>query len=426
MAVNPTIPPENFLDEDEPSNPLARAPEPPVEPEPRAQGQEDATGQEAPAEPAPAQPEPLANPLAAPAPAQADSGESDPLFDLVPQQEEAGGTSLPPGQEHVDPAKAAEAEPVDYPDMANSRNFGVEDYRRLLRHPNVQRGLYAIRQAEGTQRYANPYTTAFGGRQIGDLSWHPMRAFPFRNPAGGPNATTAAGAYQFLGRTWNGVARRLGLRDFSPESQDIAALHLINQRGGLRALVNGDAVGWARAVRGEWASFPGAGYGQGEQRMSRIVRWFNSPGADAIPDYAEIARTGRFVSRPNPNSGAGAVAQVPGTDAGTSGGGASAAAPRSPRNPLADNPYDYSDRETGGGDYEPSTLRNPLAAAAPNYDPNVWDERDEPKDVGADPIPPSTLGQPQASRRPQNPLATNPAQAYAARLSGLRRNLFGG
>ena len=43
--------------------------------------------------------------------------------------------------------------------------------------------------------------------------------------------TTAAGRYQFLKGTWDGAARQYGLKDFSPQNQDIAALALMAQNG---------------------------------------------------------------------------------------------------------------------------------------------------------------------------------------------------
>ena len=94
-------------------------------------------------------------------------------------------------------------------------------YQSLLGNENVQRALATIRAAEGTQRYADPYATGFGGYQIDDMSWHPGVSRPFTGTTGRRQRTTAAGAYQFLNRTWNNVANALGLDDFSQENQDM-------------------------------------------------------------------------------------------------------------------------------------------------------------------------------------------------------------
>jgi len=70
------------------------------------------------------------------------------------------------------------------------------------------------------------YTTLFGGGQITDLSKHPDQVVS----AGGYNST-AAGKYQFLTPTWNEARDALGLKDFSPESQEKAGRFLTQRRG---------------------------------------------------------------------------------------------------------------------------------------------------------------------------------------------------
>lgn len=122
-------------------------------------------------------------------------------------------------------------------------------YREALANPNVQRALASIRDAEGTAQYANPYGTLFGGAQASDLSTHPGLSHR--------TGSSAAGAYQMLGRTWNGIANSLGLTDFGPESQDIAAVGLIDGRGALGDVMAGNVPGFATKVHNEWASFPG-------------------------------------------------------------------------------------------------------------------------------------------------------------------------
>lgn len=86
----------------------------------------------------------------------------------------------------------------------------------------------------------------------------------------GPNAgrvSDAAGKYQFLSRTWDEYKNKLGLTDFSPQSQDRAAwtlasdvfkqrtgqdLNAVLQSGDPQALAN---VG--RVLSGTWTSLPG-------------------------------------------------------------------------------------------------------------------------------------------------------------------------
>jgi muramidase (phage lysozyme) len=63
----------------------------------------------------------------------------------------------------------------------------------------------------------------YGGGTAENLTDHPRQYVPI---VSGPNIgqkTSAAGRYQYLGRSWDEAKKALGLVDFSPESQDKAA-----------------------------------------------------------------------------------------------------------------------------------------------------------------------------------------------------------
>jgi muramidase (phage lysozyme) len=99
---------------------------------------------------------------------------------------------------------------------------------------NVKAFLMMIRHAEGTAG-ANGYRTLFGGKLFNDYAQHPRVKVPFRN-----TYSTAAGAYQFLYSTWYRLSLKLGLKDFSPESQDKACIELIREKNALEDVKNGN------------------------------------------------------------------------------------------------------------------------------------------------------------------------------------------
>ena len=93
--------------------------------------------------------------------------------------------------------------------------------------PNAQRWLNAISASEGTMRDGKRgYNIMFGGGTFDDYTRHPDTVID-----GGRLKSAAAGAYQFMPGTYGTVKRDLKLPDFSPSSQDQAALELMRRRG---------------------------------------------------------------------------------------------------------------------------------------------------------------------------------------------------
>ena len=141
-----------------------------------------------------------------------------------------------------------------------------QDYLNLLKNPYIKAGLDTIAKCEGVQ-YG--YYTLYGNSKIDSLAAHPN----IKVTKWGITST-AAGRYQFLTRTWNDIATKLGLTDFSEQNQDVAALYLMNQQGALDALAKGDVLSAFYRIRKIWASLPGAGYGQKERTKSDVQKWF--------------------------------------------------------------------------------------------------------------------------------------------------------
>lgn len=146
--------------------------------------------------------------------------------------------------------------------------------------PNARRWLNTISFAEGTWGGQSPrYAITFGYQPIADLSRHPDRVV-----RSGGTASAAAGAYQFMPQTWEAVRGKLGLRDFGPVSQDLAALELIRQRGvdPERDPITRETLA---KLSGEWASLPTlegkSAYGQPVKPAEQLINFAGDPGSVA-------------------------------------------------------------------------------------------------------------------------------------------------
>lgn len=118
---------------------------------------------------------------------------------------------------------------------------------------NLQAFLSMIRWAEGTSG-VDGYRTLFGGGLFTSFFDHPRIRFVFTQTNGIKNYTTAAGAYQFIASTWDWVKNTIGLSDFSPASQDRAAIYLLKYRGALDYVKAGNFELALKKASSEWAS----------------------------------------------------------------------------------------------------------------------------------------------------------------------------
>lgn len=95
--------------------------------------------------------------------------------------------------------------------------------------------------------------------------------------------STAAGRYQLLRRYFDAYRRTLGLKDFSPLSQDLIALQQIRERRALSLIQAGKITEAIAAVRNIWASLPGAGYGQHEHKLDNLLAIYRKAGGVIAP-----------------------------------------------------------------------------------------------------------------------------------------------
>lgn len=166
-----------------------------------------------------------------------------------------------------------------------------------LQHPNVQAFLRMLRHGEGTAG-DDGYRVMFGGGHLvgldgqpgtaDDFADHPRQAIT-RKLGGKPITSTAAGAYQFLSKTWDGLVKQYGFADFSPMNQDLGAVALIAGRKALDDVIAGRFEDAVRKCNREWASLPGSPYGQPVVTMARARQEYEAHGGMYAPATLEAA-----------------------------------------------------------------------------------------------------------------------------------------
>lgn len=147
---------------------------------------------------------------------------------------------------------------------------------QALQCGNVRAFLLMIRYAEGTAG-PNGYSTLFGGGTFNGFADHP-RIVVTATLGGRELKSSAAGAYQIIKGTWDTLQIVQHFPDFAPHSQDLAAVELLRRRDALRLVIEGNITAAINAARKEWASLPGAGYGQPERKLSDLIAQYQSAG----------------------------------------------------------------------------------------------------------------------------------------------------
>jgi muramidase (phage lysozyme) len=88
----------------------------------------------------------------------------------------------------------------------------------------------------------------------------------------------AAGRYQQMYEWWPAYKRQLGLKDFSPLSQDMVALQLMRECHAIVLVQAGQLEEAVFACSSRWASFPGNNYGQHIQSLELLAQAFKASG----------------------------------------------------------------------------------------------------------------------------------------------------
>jgi lysozyme len=157
---------------------------------------------------------------------------------------------------------------------------------------NVTAFLWMLRCCEGTSGPLG-YQTRFGpkGDQLFSIDDPKLRSYQFKDhprigytypTKAGSITSTAAGAYQFLSKTWDSCQKALSLPDFSPRSQDLGCIFLLKQAGALTAIKAGDFSTAINKTKRIWASLPGDVYGQGGKNFAQATAFFKQAGGSVI------------------------------------------------------------------------------------------------------------------------------------------------
>lgn len=147
---------------------------------------------------------------------------------------------------------------------------------KINEHPNVVAFLDMIAWSEGTTGKGDDgYNKVVDGLDspgfFSDYANHPNILVTVNRKG---LKSTAAGRYQFLSRYWSAYKKQLSLPDFGPVSQDKWAIQLIRERGAFGDVIRGDINTAVKKCRTIWASLPGAGYGQPEHSLDKVVARF--------------------------------------------------------------------------------------------------------------------------------------------------------
>lgn len=141
--------------------------------------------------------------------------------------------------------------------------------------PNLKAFLDMIAVSEGTAGKGDDgYNVIVGGSLFEDYADHPRKLVWIRPGL----ASTAAGRYQLLSRYYDAYKKQLNLPNFSPLSQDLIAIQQIKERGALQDIEKGYISVAIDKVKNIWASLPGAGYNQRENKLDKLITAYKDAG----------------------------------------------------------------------------------------------------------------------------------------------------
>jgi len=141
----------------------------------------------------------------------------------------------------------------------------------MIAHSELGPGLLAVSD--------NGYNVIVGSTPshpdlFDDYSDHPRKFVAINTHL----TSSAAGRYQQLARNYDFYKKSLRLPDFSPDSQDAIALQQIKECKALPDIESGNFTRAVSLCAHIWASLPGAGYGQHENKLADLQNAYLAAG----------------------------------------------------------------------------------------------------------------------------------------------------
>lgn len=118
----------------------------------------------------------------------------------------------------------------------------------------------ALLQAIARSESAGSWNVIYGGSHFNDYDKHPAKFVTITSGPHKGEKSSAAGKFQITKTTYDRVAPKLGISDFSPESQMRIALYLAKEAYGpdlLKDLRDGKAADVGKKLSEVWTSLPG-------------------------------------------------------------------------------------------------------------------------------------------------------------------------
>lgn len=204
-----------------------------------------------------------------------------PQYDRGRRGYDASGSSRPPISPPISKTNSSGSLPTGYsepttnktsPESTNTNKASSGGLmQQNIQDTNISTEGKALLDTIATHESGGDYNIRQGGSHVSDLS-----QFPAGMGKGG--ISSASGKYQFVRGTWEEASKALGLKDFSPESQDKAAWWLAqrdyhkNTGGSLAEDVKSKdpskQLAIANALHKTWTSLPG-GYDPGLGKAGR-------------------------------------------------------------------------------------------------------------------------------------------------------------